>query len=102
MSKKQHYATQEKPWFCFDGDDFEYFATQEEALEASVKAIEFYCDEGWDEAVNNVLVGKATHTAQQTKIVMRPDNIDEEGLDEQGEEWLSHISYKCSYEALLL
>ena len=28
MSKRQLRPTADKPWFCFDGDESEYFATE--------------------------------------------------------------------------
>ena len=94
--------TKDTPWFCFDGDNYEYFATEEEAVTASETAIQYYLDESWDECVENVLVGKITRKSTQTNVVQRPDEIDEEDCDGQGEYWPSNCEYKCDYEALPL
>lgn len=92
------------PWFCFDGDDYEYFSTEEEAIEASKSAIQFYLDETWDECVENVQVGKVTGITRQINVVQRPDDeeLDEEGCDGQGEYWPEEIAYKCDYKVLPL
>ncbi|MCC2521043.1 hypothetical protein [Vibrio coralliilyticus] len=102
--KRQLTPTTDKPWFCFDGDQSEYFATEDEALEASKKAIRYYLDEAWDEQVNQVQVGKITHTTKQTNVTNRPsdEELDEELVDGSGEYWPEEILYKCNYEALPL
>ncbi len=101
--KRQLNPTAEKPFFCFDGDEHEYFATEEEALKASEAAIAYYLDEFWDEQVNSVMVGKVTHLSTQTNVRNRPDDedLDEEGIDGSGDYW-GDEAYKCDYVALLL
>ncbi|EGR2744203.1 hypothetical protein MYC06_004732 [Vibrio parahaemolyticus] len=101
---KSNSPTVETPWFCFDGDDYEYFSTEEEAIEASKSAIQFYLDETWDECVENVQVGKVTGIARKINIEQRPDDeeLDEEGCDGQGGYWPDEIAYKCDYKVLSL
>ena len=72
--------SKDRPWFCFDGDDYEYFKTEDEALEASIAAIEYYLDDSWDDCVENVLVGKVTAVATEVDRESRPDDVNDEGL----------------------
>lgn len=102
MKKNVHTPSKDKPWFCYDGDEFDYFATEEEALESSKKAIEYFLDETWDECVANVMVGKVTHLATPTNKVSRPNELDEKGLDADGYYWPEHVTHKCDYEPLPL
>lgn len=101
MTKKQHFPSKDKPWFCFDGDDYEYFATENDAIEASKVAISYFLDESWDESVLNVMVGKVTKTAEKINVVERPDEseISEEGLDNNGVYWDDSWEYICDYKA---
>lgn len=101
--KRQLNPTAEKPFFCFDGDEHEYFATEEEALKASEAAIAYYLDEFWDEQVDTVMIGKVTHLATKTNYRKRPEaeELDEEGIDGSGECW-GDEAYKCDYVATLL
>lgn len=102
--KKQLTPTAEKPWFCFDGDQNEYFESEKEALEASKAAISYYLDEFWDEQVNSVMVGKITHLSSKANVRDRPDDecLDEELIDGSGEYWPDGCGWKCEYIALPL
>ena len=102
MSKRQLHPTKNKPWFCFDGDESEYFATEKEALEASKEAIQYYLNECWDEQVETVQVGKTTHISTKANITERPDTCDEEGVAGDGEYWPYECEFKCDYEAIPL
>ncbi|PML25115.1 hypothetical protein [Vibrio lentus] len=95
---KQLSPTKEKPWYCFDGDQKEYFATEGLALTAANEAIQYYLDEFWDEQVTSVQVGKVTHITKQIEVRKRPDDseIDEEGCDRNSEYW-GDCDYKCNY-----
>ncbi len=103
MSKKQLTPTQDKPWYCFDGDESEYFETEQQALQAAKVAIAYYLDEHWDEQVNTVQVGKVTHIAMQTNVQQRPDELElnEEMVDGSGMYW-GDYSYRCDYEPIAL
>lgn len=96
--KNQLHPTQDKPWFCFDGDEKTYYATEELAVKAAEAAISYYLDEFWDEQVTSVQVGKVTHITSQVDVRPRPDDseIDEEGCDQNSEYW-GDCDYKCNY-----
>ncbi|MBU2897717.1 hypothetical protein [Vibrio hepatarius] len=102
--KIQLTPTPDKPWFCFDGDQSEYFSTKDEALAASKKVISYYLHEFWDEQVNQVQVGKITHMTQKVNVRNRPgdEDLDAELVDGSGEYWPEEMSYKCNYEAVPL
>lgn len=99
-TQKAHSPSLDKPWFCFDGDDYEYFATEAEAITAAEAAIQYFLDESWSEEVENIKVGKVTRIATKTNVVERPDELDEEGCDGTGQYWPDHISHCCDYEPL--
>lgn len=101
-SKAQLNPTVDKPWFCFDGDQSEYFATEEEAIKASEDAIQYFLDDSWDEQVESVQVGKVTRATYQTNREDRPETVDEEGVAVDGSYWDPECEYKCDYEALPL
>lgn len=102
MDKPQRTPTKEKPWFCFDGDEHEYFETEDLATKASQILINHCLDESWDENVHNIFVGKITKVSTQIDYVKRPDVIDEDGMDESGDYWLDEWSYRCNYKILPL
>ena len=99
---RQLTPTIEKPWFCFDGDEQEFFGTEKEAIEASKMAIDYFRDESWGEQVTSVQVGKVTCIAYQTDRENRPDTVDEEGVAGDGSYWVEECEYKCNYKALPL
>lgn len=94
---KQYKPSKKFPWFCFDGDQNEYFSTEQEALDASVSAISYYLEDGWDEQVNSVTVGKVTHAAEKLNVISRP-KTDANGFDKDDEHWPEFCNYKCDYE----
>jgi len=89
-----------QPYFLFNsaGDGFSYFATPEERDAFAKSEIERYFDDGWDEEVTEVFAGKVTHEVAQIDRVERPDNINEDGDDEEDEHWEDHWEYKCNYK----
>lgn len=86
-------------YFVYDpeGDGFSYFATEVERDKHSVECIKSYLDDGWSEEVVFVMGGKITHRATQIDVEERPSEIDEDGLDDEGNYWESEWSYKCNY-----
>ncbi|MDK2679256.1 hypothetical protein ABMX64_20045 [Vibrio vulnificus] len=96
MAQKTYNPSPEKPWYCFDGDDKTYYETEELAIEAAKDAIVGHLDEFWSEEVGRVQVGKVTQVTIQTDKRERPDDIDEEGCDQNGEYW-GDCDYKCNY-----
>lgn len=67
-------------WFMYDPDcGYDEFDTEEEALSAAERAIDYYRDcDGWPEDVAGVTVGRVTHRADKFNVVTR-DMIDAEG-----------------------
>ncbi|MGR6833607.1 hypothetical protein [Aliivibrio wodanis] len=98
----QRNPSKEYPWFVFNGEDFYYYKTEDDALESSKEeALGFLLDDGWSEEVTNVMVGKVTATAVQVERVERPDEscVDEQGYDDEGRNW-SEFNYYCDYKCL--
>jgi hypothetical protein len=88
----------DKPWFAHCPDNgFEFFATEGEALEAGAEFIQSWLDDGWAEEVRDVFVGKAIHVSTQCDRVDRPDNLDEDGIDDEGRYWDPDWDYVCNY-----
>ena len=98
--RKHGCPSAERPWFayCSEGGML-FFATEAEAREQAEKYIEDWLDDGWDEQVENVLVGKVTEKATQVNRRERPpeSELDEDGLDEDGNNW-GDFPYCCDYK----
>jgi hypothetical protein len=94
----------EHPYFIFDGqgDQFMYFKTESERDNHAKTVISAYMNDGWDEEVTEVVAGKLTHTTIMTNKVDRPDSIDEDDYDQDGQYWDPDWSYRCNYELLKL
>ena len=83
-----------------EGDGFETFETKKECELAANNAIQNYLDDGWDELVTNVVAGVITHRATQVDLENRPDNVNEDGEDEEGGWWATEWDHKCNYKIL--
>ena len=94
----------EHPYFVYDsqGDGFMYFQSESCRDDHARDVISSYMNDGWDEEVVNIVAGKLTHTTLMTKKVDRPDAIDEDGWDQDGQYWDDDWSYRCDYELLKL
>ena len=100
-AKVKHWIfSPDRPYFVHDpeGDGFSYYATEEERDKHAEECIQEYLDDGWSEEVVFVMAGKITHRATQVDLEKRPDNLDEDNLDEEGNYWDSDWDYKCNYE----
>ena len=88
-------------YFVFDpeGEGFRTFATVEARDRFAERAIAGHLSEGWDEGVTNVVAGAVTHRVMETDRVDRPsdEEIDEEGFDEAGNDWIGDHDYLCRY-----
>lgn len=90
-----------KKWFCDDGEgNLQYFETEKEALDSAASDIAGWMDDRWSEQVQDVKVGVITHMAAQINREDRPDDLDDEGYDEDGEHWESDLEYQCNYVML--
>ena len=90
-----------KNWLCY-GDDYnlEFFETRQEAIDRANEICKAWFDENdesWCKEVNSVRVAKITHVATQIKVT-RPEAIDAEGFDKDGNHWLYDVKYHCDYE----
>ncbi len=89
----------DKPFFvCDPAGDTEFFATRAERDAAAEKVVDSYQDEFWDEEVTNVFVGFVTGVSQEANRKDRPDDLDEVGLDSDGEWWHPDWESKCDYK----
>ncbi|QLI49445.1 hypothetical protein vBPaeMUSP18_03 [Pseudomonas phage vB_PaeM_USP_18] len=112
MSDTQEKATIERDWkpsaefryFIFDPEqgEFVYFRTAEDRDQSADGIIQSYLDDGWDEAVENIVAGEVTHTCDKVNVQERPpeDEIDGEGYDQDGNYWAEEWSYRCGYELI--
>lgn len=87
----------DRSWFCYDGCDMNYFATQAEALNEATNAIEALRDEdGWVDEVENIVVGYITHESRKANEVTR-EMLDEERCH-NGTYYPGNFDYYCDYE----
>jgi len=86
-------------YFFYDseGYGFVYYATEAERDIAVKKSIKSYLDGYWDESVTEIVIGKITHSVLQVDRVERPESVNDEGVDDEGEHWDDDIEYKCNY-----
>ena len=82
-----------------DGEGFIYYRSAEDRDADSQNIIRAYLDDGWDEAVENVVAGEISHTCEKVNVRHRPpeDEIDGEGCDGEGTYW-GEFDYMCNYE----
>ena len=65
-------------FFCFDGEDYNTYETEAEAVQAAEDGLEFNRDnacEGWAEETDQIIVGRITHQVTETE---RRDRTDED------------------------
>lgn len=93
-------------YFIFDQNNcnFVYYASASDRDADSQSIIGDYCDDGWDESVEQIVAGEITHTCEQVDVVKRPpeDEIDDEGNDRDGDYWAEEWGHKCHYALLPL
>lgn len=88
------------PFFLYNAglDGFEYYKTEKERDKGAKDAIQGYLDDGWNEDVTNVVIGKITGQATMVDVETQTGELDEDGCDESGEYWDNDYEYKCNYE----
>ena len=85
-------------YFLYDPENgFEVFDTIEKRDAEAEDAIQAYLDDGWDEGVEQVCCGVITRKAEKVNVTERPDVIDGDGCDKDGEYWGDFL-YKCNYK----
>lgn len=95
----------EAPYFVLDpeGDGITYFETIEERDAFAQDRIDQARDgDGWQEEVEYIIAGVVTHAATQTERQDRPDDVDENGEDSNGDFWDPYEQFRCNYKLLPL
>ena len=94
--------TKGNPWFSYDpqSDGMLFFETEQEAKANAQQSVDLSLDEFWSEDVDRICYGRVTHAATQVNRSDRPESLDEEGYDEDGEYWPADCEFKCNYELL--
>ncbi len=91
-----------KKWFVYDpeGNGYEEFNSEKDALTRAKVCIEDYLDEGWSEDVEYVTVGLVTYRATQCNITKRPpeNELDDENIDREGTYWSEGWDHMCNYD----
>lgn len=97
-------ASEEFRFFIYDpeGWGFKYYRTPEDRDAARGTIIQAYLDDGWDEGVEGVVAGEVTHICHKTEVEKRPDQVDEDGLDADGNYWAEEWDEKCNYDLIPL
>jgi hypothetical protein len=94
--------TSEFRFFIFDhaNGEFSFYRSTEDRNAASEAVINQYLDDGWDEDVEYVYAGEVTAMATKVDVIERPpeNQIDEDGMDEDGRFWPGDVEYCCGYE----
>lgn len=91
-------------YFIYDPENrsFETFATLAEQSKAAEETIRSYLegnpDDRWPEEVVDIVSGIITERATQCELVDRPDEIDDEGYDEDEVFWPEGMTHRCNYE----
>tara|TARA_R110002094_G_scaffold161285_1_gene146498 strand:+ start:187 stop:552 length:366 start_codon:yes stop_codon:yes gene_type:complete len=97
---KKYNPSADYPYFFYDpeGSGFEYFKNKELRDIYANKSIQEYLDDGWNAEVIDVVTGEITGQATMTDVEVKPDDLDDEGMDEGGEYWNGDYEYTCNYE----
>lgn len=82
-----------------EGDGMTYYRTRDARDVDAAEAIKSYSHpvEGWPEEVEFVAAGEVTHFAQCLDREYRPDNLDDEGCDEDGVWWDADVEWMGNY-----
>lgn len=100
-----YFPSKEFKYFLYDPEyGFLYFKSEEDRKETEQTIIHDYCDDGWDETVENILVGEITGTCEQVNVRKRPpaEELDEDGHDTDGNYWGGEFDTYCNYEIVPL
>lgn len=82
-----------------EGHFFLYFRNAADRDEALPTIIDNYrADDGWNDEVKNIMAGEVSSVCQQTDFQARPEQINENGRDENGTYWQEGWKYICDYE----
>lgn len=101
--KRAYIPSPDKLWFVYCPENgFTYHTTEDEAIEDGADSIREHldCDNGWSENVDEVIVGKVVLKSTQCEVRRRPEVLDEEGYDEDGQYWDADFDCICNYKLL--
>jgi hypothetical protein len=91
-------------YFLYDpgNDGLMFFKTSQERDEWYESVKDGYLNDSWDEEVMNVCAGEVTHISTECDRVERPadEELDENGIDKNGNHWNEDWSYICNYKLL--
>ena len=95
-------------YFTYDpeNNEFETYATPAEQSKAAEEIIASYLDNDntWPEPeeVAGIVCGVITERATICDNVNRPEKLDDEGYDEEGQYWPEEIDHICNYEMIAI
>lgn len=99
--ERSPFPSPEFRFFIFDPMDASFicYRTVEDRDSEVQDFINLYCDEAWDEQVEQLCIGEIGGVARQVNVRHRPAELGEDGcsLDESGEYWGEH-EIKCDYQ----
>lgn len=102
---REYFPSAEFCYFIYDpeGEGFIYYRSVSDRDADSSTIIDQYLDDGWDEAVEQIVAGQITHSCQKTDVQVRPkdEDLSEDGYDANGVCWKTHDMY-CDYDLVAL
>lgn len=94
----QNYPDEEYIYFLYEHENGMMFFNSIEKREEMFQSVkEGYLDDGWNEEIENIIAGEATHITSQVNRIDKPANLDEEGYDKEGNFWNNNYDYICNY-----
>lgn len=89
---------EEYQYFLFERDNgMMFFKSIQDRQDMFDSLKDCYLDDVWDEEVENIVAGEVTHATTPTDLKKKPDNLNEDGEDEEGFCWPSQWDYMCDY-----
>lgn len=94
----KHSPSAEYRFWLYDpeGNGMAYYWSKEKRDADANEAIQNYLDESWSYEVESVCAGEVTHIAQVLDKQMRPDDLDEDGCDEEEYHW-GDVAWRGNY-----
>lgn len=98
--ENSYFPSSEYRYWLYDpeGDGMVYFNSVAARDKNAESCVQGYLDYAWDETVENIACGEVTHFAQCLNKQLRPDDIDEDGCDEEGIYWPEEMAWRGNYK----
>lgn len=95
----KHSPSAEYRFWLYDpeGNGMAYYWSKEKRDADANEAIQNYLDESWSDEVESVCAGEVTHIAQVLDKQMRPDDLDEDEIDGDGNSWTDGMEWRGTY-----